>query len=200
MKTLLQDACKLFFNDEKSLKSLTKKENWIQPLGIIIVVSFIGNLLGSSILEAIGFIILTLLMTFFSAGVLHGSLKLFGGVANFKKTLTIGLHIQLIPSLVFFSLLIIGFLISLFSNVLSELFFSLVILLAFLYIPWFIIISTIALSKIHNVSLGKTYISEIISLLALMLVFLLLGAFLMFIVYSPDQLVQIVNQNQIYLQ
>jgi hypothetical protein len=200
MKALLRDACRLFFNDEKSLKSLSKKENWIQPLGIIIVISFMSNLFGGSIIEAIGFIIFTLIMTFFSAAVLHGCLKLFGGVANFKKTLTIGLHIQLIPSIVFFCLVIIGFVISLFSSIVSELFFSLVLLMAFLYIPWFIIISTIALSKIHNISMGKTYISEVISLVVLMIVVLIIGAILMYIIYSPEQLVEFGLQNQLIVQ
>jgi hypothetical protein len=167
----IKEAFKLFFNDEKSLKSVVKKENWIKPLGLIIFVSFIMNSFGASLMQGLILIVFTVITTFLSAGLLHGFLIFFGGKANFNKTFTVGLHMQVVPTLVFFGLFILAQLSALVSVLLSEIISFIVIVLILLYVPWFLMILTMALSKTHSISLGKTYIAELISLVLTILIF-----------------------------
>ncbi len=173
----LKDSLNMLLNDEKSLKTLIKKESWVEPLLIILVMSFIYNLLGGSIIDAIVFLVLTVIVSFLSVGILHLILKLFGSKENVKKTLTVSFNIQVIPSVIFTTLLILSYFSLYLSGNLAKLLTYLVSILMLIYFPWFIMIYTISLSKVHKLSLLKSYISMILSLIIVL-------SFISIIVYS----------------
>lgn len=186
----IKKASKIFANDKKSLKEVVKKEHWLKPFLTIIGVSFLVTLLDMGILEALILVIATILLAFISAGLLHFFLKYFGGVANFKQTLTINFNIQLLPSIIFGGLAFLSYFLTLSIPTLGKIISSITILLVFLYIPWFIIIMTQSLSQIHKVSLGKSYLSQIISLLITAILGFIFLLIFIYIFLLPDPILQ----------
>lgn len=197
----IKQAVKIFISDEKSLKSVVKKEAWFKPFLVIILTSFFVTVLDMSLFHTFFLVIATIILAFISAGSLHIMLKLFKGIGTFKQTLTVNFNIQLIPSLVFGGLAILSFLSSLYSYVLGKIITSISIFLILIYIPWFIILMTQGLSKIHTISLSKSYIAQIVSLLVTTGIGLIIIVVFISIFLLPDPMFQqFLIQNQLLIQ
>lgn len=106
-------------------------------------------------------LILMAFMTFFSYGILHLILKLFGAKGSFKDTFKFGMSISIFPSLVF---IVLGILPLFFQNniILTTVFSVIMFFIAIVFFIWTLIISGKIYSKVHDIALWKAIVAMLV--------------------------------------
>ena len=191
----LKDSVKMFFSNDTSLKKLVKKENWIESVAIILLATFVANLFQGSILNSVLILLFIVFITFFSMFVFHGFLKLFGAKENIKKTLTIGFNLQVFPTIFFTFLTILMILSSYLSSNLELLFQFIIMVLIFVYFPWFLLIYTVGISKTHNISLGRSYLAIILTFIVTLIILGIILAIIVQSFYLTPEVLSYINSN-----